>query len=74
MPSFTGVRSPPLRGEGHPRQDGLAVEGSGMARKAVFSEGRGLYVRIARPKGCQGISLMGRGDTRSHLPNAEIAP
>ena len=38
----------PPRGD-HPSWDGLAVEGQGMARKAVFSEGRGLRVRIGRP-------------------------
>jgi hypothetical protein len=54
--SFTGVRSPPLRGVDHPSWDGLAVEGQGMTRGAVFSEGRTLCARIARPYSCQGFS------------------
>jgi hypothetical protein len=54
---LAGVRSPPLRGVDHPSWDGLAVEGQGMTRKAIFSEGRGLRARVARPYSCQGISL-----------------
>jgi hypothetical protein len=55
MPSLAGVRSPPLRG-------GLAQHGwpSGeepeMTRKAVFSEGRGLRARIAKPYASRGIT------------------
>jgi len=46
---ITGVRSPPLRGVSCPRRDGLAEEGPEIARWAVFSEGRALCVRVARP-------------------------
>ena len=42
----------------HPGRDGLAVESPEMAPKAVFSEGRTLCVRIARPCPCRGISLV----------------
>ena len=53
---ITGVRSPPLPG-GEPRWNGLPEEGPGMTRKAIFSEGRTLCVRLARPYGCRGISF-----------------
>jgi len=51
-----GVRSPPLRGD-RPSMDRLAGKTPGMTRMAVFSEGRGLRVRIARHHGCQELSL-----------------
>jgi len=43
-----GVRSPPLRGEGEPKTHGLAGKGPGMTRRAIFSEGRALRVRVVR--------------------------
>jgi hypothetical protein len=52
-----GVRSPPLQGD-NARQDGLMGESPEMAPKAIFSEGRTLCVRIARPCPCRGISLV----------------
>jgi len=57
---IAGVRSPPLRG-------GLAQHGwpsggrSEMTRRAVFSEGRGLRARVARPYAGQGISFPPEG-------------
>ena len=54
---LAGVRSPPLQGD-NARQDGLMGESPEMAPKAVFSEGRTLCVRIARPCPCRGISLV----------------
>ena len=71
---ITGVRSPPLRGVDNPSWDGLAVEGQGMTRKAIFSEGRGLRARVARPYSCQGISLpevSGRGLMETCLGQAQ---
>jgi len=50
-----GVQSPPLRGVDNPSWDGLAGKGQGMTRKAIFSEGRGLRARIARPEASRGI-------------------
>jgi len=46
---LAGVRSPPLRGVDDPREHGLAGEGPGIMWRPVFSEGRGLRARIARP-------------------------
>jgi hypothetical protein len=40
-----------------PRQDGLMGESPEMSRKAVFPEGRGLRVRVARPYASPGISF-----------------
>jgi len=54
-PSYPGVRSPPLRGEAKRRREGLTGANPGMTRKAVFSEGRTLCVRVVRPRECQGI-------------------
>jgi hypothetical protein len=53
---ITGVRSPPLRG-GPAEVRWPYGEGQEMAPKAVFSEARGLRVRIAGPDGWQGLSL-----------------
>ena len=54
--SFTGVRSPPLRGETIP-YGWPSGEDLGPTRKAVFSEGRTLCARIARHHEWQGLSL-----------------
>jgi hypothetical protein len=56
VPSYPGVRSPPLRG-------GLAWlrwpwrVNPGITRRVFFSEGRTLCVRVVRPSGCPGISF-----------------
>jgi hypothetical protein len=53
---LAGVRSPPLRGGTSPAW--MAVRGKvGDDAEGVFSEGRGLRVRMARPYGCQDISF-----------------
>jgi len=49
VPSYPGVRSPPLREMAKRRREGLTGANPEMTRKAVFSEGRGLRARIARP-------------------------
>jgi hypothetical protein len=54
-PFLTGVRSPPLRG-GQASVGGLAGESPGMARKAVFSEGRTLCARVLRPYASPGMA------------------
>jgi len=41
---------------GCPRRDGLPEKGPGIARKAVFSEGRALRVRVARPGASRGMA------------------
>jgi hypothetical protein len=49
MPSFAGVRSPPLRGGG-PSELGRPCGGNpGITLGVVLSEGRGLRARVARP-------------------------
>jgi hypothetical protein len=67
MPSFAGVRSPPLRRVDHPGRDGLAVESPEMAPKAVFSEGRTLCVRSAGPHECRGIPFSPADEPRGRL-------
>jgi hypothetical protein len=42
---------------GDRKRGGLAGEGPGMTRKAVFSEGRTLCVRVVRPRECQDIAF-----------------
>ena len=56
-PSSAGVRSPPLRG-GEPGGGGLAGKGRGMTREVVFSEGRGLRARVARPEASRATSRL----------------
>ena len=54
--SFAGVQSPPLRGEASALR--MAFRGKpGVTLGPVFSEGRGLRVRIAGPHGRQGPLL-----------------
>ena len=53
---LAGVRSPPLRGGGRSEGDALAGDGAVTMRKAIFSEGRGLRVRMPRPNSSRGIS------------------
>jgi len=43
-----GVRSPPLRDEANPNVGRLASKNPETTRRAVFSEGRTLCVRLAR--------------------------
>ena len=56
VPSYPGVRSPPLHEEADPNAACLAGVGLGTTLKAVFSEGRTLCVRVARPGASRGIS------------------
>jgi hypothetical protein len=53
-----GVRSPPLPDADAPKLDGLAGKGLGIMRMVVFSEGRGLRVRIAMPCASRGTSSL----------------
>jgi hypothetical protein len=57
---------------GDPKRGGLAGEGPGMARKAVFSEGRTLCVRVARPRECRGIPFAADGLTMSRWPRGHM--
>jgi len=59
---FAGVRSLPLRGVGHPGQDGLGEENPGITRKAFFSEGRTPCVRVAWPGSCGGKIFPGHAE------------
>ena len=54
--------APPRRSQ--PQVTGLAGENPDMTRKLVFSEGRTLCARMARPDACQGIPLPARGWAR----------
>jgi len=54
--SLAGVRSPPLREMAKRRREGLTGANPEMTRKAVFSEGRTLCVRMAKPDASRGIT------------------
>jgi hypothetical protein len=54
---LAGVRSPPLQGWAIQARTALRGKPE-MTRKAVFSEGRTLCVRVARPCLCRGMSLV----------------
>ena len=56
MVSLRACGARPSAGD-RPRQDGLMGESPEMSRKAVFPEGRGLRVRVARPYASPGISF-----------------
>ena len=58
---FYGRAEPPLRGVDHPTARWPSGESPEMTRKAVFSEGRTLCVRVARPCPPRGISLFETG-------------
>jgi hypothetical protein len=70
--SLAGVRSPPLGG-------GLAEhkwpygKNSEMTRKVVFSEGRTLCVRVARPHKCQGIPFLPLDDAGGRWPTGHMS-
>jgi len=65
---LAGVRSPPLRGEAKRRREGLTGANPGMARKAVFSEGRGLRAHTARHHGLRKVSSMGEDRREAGCP------
>jgi len=52
---LAGVRSPPVRG-GAKRGKRPIGERPEMMPRAVFSEGRGLRARVARPDGSRGVT------------------
>jgi hypothetical protein len=62
-----GVRSPPLREMAKRRREGLTGANPEMARKAVFSEGRTLCVRVARPDASRGIPFPPGDEARGRL-------
>jgi hypothetical protein len=77
--SLAGVRSPPLRGMAKRRREGLTGADPKRARQAVFSEGRTLCVRVARPHECRGIPFAADGLTmrrwpRGHMPRSSRCP
>jgi hypothetical protein len=57
---------------GDRKRGGLAGEGPEMTRKAVFSEGRTLCVRIARLHECRGIPFAADGLTMSRWPRGHM--
>jgi len=76
-----GVRSPPLREMAKRCEEGLAGETPGIMWRAVFSEGRTLCARVARPYASPGMAWPPRGrrragglpGTRSSVSNGVIA-
>ena len=54
---MAGVRSPPLRATAKREVGRLAWKNPGTTRTAVFSEGRTLCARIARPCACPYVPL-----------------
>ena len=56
VPSLRACGARPSKGGGS-QVRWPSGEGPGDRRRAVFSEGRGLRARIARPYSCQDISL-----------------
>jgi hypothetical protein len=69
---LAGVRSPPLREMAKRRREGLTGANPEMTRKAVFSEGRTLCVRVARPRECRGIPFAADGLTMSRWPRGHM--
>jgi len=73
VPSYPGVRSPPLRGEAKRRREGLTGANPEMTREVVFSEGRTLCVRVARPHASRGIPFPPDDEARGRLPNGDMS-
>jgi len=71
VPSLRACGARPSAG-GQPGSDGLAEEGPGMARKAFFSEGRGLRVRRVRPHECRGLSFPIHALTMVRWPRGDM--
>jgi hypothetical protein len=68
----------PSGGMGYPGSDGLTGETRNGAQ-VVFSEGRTLCVRVARPHECRGIPFAADGLTmsrwpRGHMPRSSPSP
>jgi hypothetical protein len=68
---IAGVRSPPLRW-GEAEQGWPSGENPGITRRVVFPEGRTLCARLARPHGCQGISLRPHPLMRAPGPSGDM--
>jgi hypothetical protein len=66
VPSYPGVRSPPLQ-ERRCKVRWPRWGNPEMTRKAVFSEGRGLRVRVARPDASRGIPFPPGDEARGRL-------
>ena len=62
---------------GYPSEDGLAGEGPEIARRAVFSEGCALRVRVGRPYVCRGITYSWEANEarwpRGHMPRSSAS-
>jgi hypothetical protein len=54
------------------RTGGLAGKRPEMARKAIFSEGRGLRVRVVRPHECRGIPFSPNNEARGPWPTGHM--
>ena len=65
-----GVRSPPLRG-GRAKVRGPCGGNPGMTRRAFFSEGCALRVRVARHHGWQKVSSMAKDGRETGCPMAK---
>ena len=64
---ITGVRSPPLRGDGRSEARWPGGERSEITRRVVFSEGRGLRARAAGPYQRQGIAFSPGHNARGRM-------
>jgi hypothetical protein len=67
MPTLRACRARPSAGMGYPGSDGLTGETRDGAQ-VVFSEGRTLCVRVARPHECRGIPFAADGLRMSRWP------
>ena len=68
---FTGVRSPPLRGDAHPTERALRGTPRG-SRGEDFSEGCALRVRVVRPHECRGLTFRIHALTIARWPTGNM--
>jgi len=69
---LAGVRSPPLREMAKGSGQGLPGANRGTARRAVFSEGRALRVRVVPPSECGGISFPPDDEAKGPRPKGDM--
>ena len=71
--AFLSGRAEPAPPRGLAQHEWRCRENSEMTRKAVFSEGRTLCVRVARPHKCQGIPFLPLDDARGRWPTGHMS-
>ncbi len=69
---IVGVQRPPLREMAKGSGQGLPGANRGTARRAVFSEGRALRVRVVRPSECGGISFPPDDEAKGPWPKGDM--